>query len=165
MKKEILLRRLCVAIPAILFAQITSADLIGDTIGGQMDLNNLGFNRFNSDINDSSPTVAIVEDPGVEFSHNGEYVTYSADFDANTLTIRYQNNSGSSNQITRINMNFTDLNYGGDIVGIQIINNDFKQTNELNISFSMNGIHIDLPWMNLNRTKSPELKLLIVTAN
>ena len=165
MKKSILKRLFYTLIPAMLVTLIAVADLIGDTIGGQLYWNHYqGVNGFNADINDSSPTMATVIDPGVEFTRSTVNVSYWADFDSNTLTIGYTSTLSEPNQIPAIIMNFSDLNFGGDIVGVQIISNDFKQTNTLNISFGSDSVYVDLPWMNLRKNDTVELKLLIVTS-
>jgi len=165
MKKSNLLRPLYISIFMILFTTpAMAADLIGDTIAGQLDWNNLGHNGFNANIHDSTPTIATVVDPGVEFSYPTTNVTYSADFNANTLTIAYTSHLNKPNQVTRLNFHFTDLNYGADIVGVEIISNDFKQKNVLNISFGPNSIHVDMPPMNIRKIFTAELKLLIVTS-
>jgi hypothetical protein len=89
--KKIVLKSLVVAILLLFSAgnAVAEANLIGYTIAGRLDWNNQGYNGFNSDIYDSTPTITTVVGPGVEFSYPTANVTYSADFGSNTLTISY----------------------------------------------------------------------------
>lgn len=132
-----------------------SADWEGDTITGTVDLPTLPpvyDGQFDWD--NSTATVSFSD---IEFTAVFTNVTSTADFSANTVTLRYENTTLDSFDITypEIDYFFGSLDVGPyGISSLTLLDSDFTQADLITSSFTSDSITLNMPMQNTNPGES-----------